>query len=293
MSPPPGHRDSPPGLESSPVPFAPTDAELSAPPTLGARLECFARFGAVVAATVPTTTVPPMALTALGYRRFRDEERFHRWHRMSGWASFCTRHIMQADVRVLGRERLPTARRGILCVSNHQSYVDIPVIMGALPFLAFLSKDLVAYIPVLGQIAWLGGTIYFDRRRPEGRKKAQEDLLRMCAESTPVVLFPEGTRSRNGRLREKVHLGAIRAAWERGLSVCPFALDGTRHVFPPTMDRMYPHQRVAIVVGELLSPRDFSDGDAFATAAWAEVTRRFAEARALRASPGWDTLPRP
>ena len=264
-----------------------------APPTLAARLECFARFGAVVAATVPTTTLPPMALTALVYRRFRDEERYHRWHRMSGWASFCTRHIMQADVRVQGRERLPTARRGILCVSNHQSYVDIPVIMGALPFLAFLSKDLVAYIPVLGQIAWLGGTIYFNRHRPQGRKKAQEDLLRMCAESTPVVLFPEGTRSRDGHLREKIHLGAIRSAWERGLEVCPFALDGTRHVFPPTMDRMYPHQRVAIVVGDRLSPRDFANGDAYAEATWTEVGRRFAEAKALRRSPDWDALPRP
>jgi 1-acyl-sn-glycerol-3-phosphate acyltransferase len=108
-----------------------------------------------------------------------------------------------------------------------------------------------------------------------------------------VVLFPEGTRSRDGRLREKVHLGAIRAAWERGLEVCPFALDGTRHVFPPTMDRMYPHQRVAIVVGDRLSPGAFADGDAFAEATWAEVGRRFAEARALRSSPDWDALPRP
>jgi 1-acyl-sn-glycerol-3-phosphate acyltransferase len=273
--------------------MVPTEAELEAPPSLAERLSCMARFGAVVAAAVPTTTVPPMALTALFYRRFKDEERFHRWHKMSAWASFCTRHVMQADVRVIGGERIPPERRGLLCVSNHQSYVDIPVIMGALPFRAFLSKSLVAYIPVIGQIAWLGGTIYFDRHRPEGRKKAQDDLLRMCSDSTPVVLFPEGTRSRDGRLREKVHLGAIRAAWEKGLRICPFALHGSRYVFPPTMDRMYPHQRVAIVVGEPLVPRDFPDGDTYALAAWGEVSRRFEEARELRRSPAWESLPRP
>jgi 1-acyl-sn-glycerol-3-phosphate acyltransferase len=212
---------------------------------------------------------------------------------MSGWAWFCTRFVMQADVRVEGLERLPRARRGVLCVSNHQSYVDIPVIMGALPFRAFLSKDLVAYIPFIGQIAWLGGTIYFNRRRPESRQKALDDTLRMCAQSTPVVVFPEGTRSQDGKLREVVRPGAMRAAWERGLRLCCFALDGTRNVFPPTMDRMYPHQRIAMVIGETLSPSRYPDGDAFAAAAWAEVGRCFERARVLRTSPYWAELPTP
>lgn len=285
------------GLPSAPgvagVPGTPTDEELAQPAPLSLRLTTVLRFGAVVAAAVPTTTLPPMALTVLLYRRFRDEERYHRWHQMQAWAAFCTRYIAQADVRVDGLERLPAQRRGVLAIANHQSYLDIPVIMGALPFRAFLSKELVAYIPVIGMIAWLGGTIYFNRRRPESRRKALEETLRMCAESTPVVVFPEGTRSTDGRLREKVHLGTLQLAWERGLRICCFAQDGTRYVFPPSMDRVYPHQRVAIVVGETMEPGSFPNGDAFATAAWAEVGRCFEKARELRTSSGWEYLTRP
>jgi 1-acyl-sn-glycerol-3-phosphate acyltransferase len=176
-------------------------------------------------------------------------------------------------------------------VSNHQSYVDIPTIMGALRIGAFLSKDLVAYIPVIGLIAWLAGTIYFRRKDAQSRRKGLEDTLRMCEFSTPVVVFPEGTRSRDGNLRESIRLGAMRACWERDIRVGTFALDGTRFIFPPTMDRFFPNQRVAFVVGEILQPGDFPDPDRFAEASWEEVKRCFAKARVMRESPDWIHYP--
>ena len=89
-----------------------SEQELHRPATLAQKLEMAARFSAVVAATVPTTTLPPMALTYLTYRRFRDEERFHRWHQMQDWAEFCIKRIMKADVRVEGRRRPRATARG-------------------------------------------------------------------------------------------------------------------------------------------------------------------------------------
>lgn len=180
-----------------------------------------------------------------------------------------------------------------MLVCNHQSYVDIPLIMGSLRIGAFLSKDIVAYLPVIGQIAWLAGTIYFRRDSKESRQRALVNVLRMCESSTPVVVFPEGTRSADGRLRDTVHLGALHSCHARGLRVGTFALDGTRYACPPSMDRYFPHQRVAIVVGETFDPSDFGDADGFARAVWEEVGRRFAEARAMRESSDWDTFPRP
>jgi 1-acyl-sn-glycerol-3-phosphate acyltransferase len=273
------------------VPGAPDADELRRPATFFQKVEAALRAGGVLAAAVPTTSVPPMAVTALFYHRFRDEERFHRLHKMLEWAAFCIRHVLQMDVRVDGLDRLPTDRRRLMFVSNHQSYVDIPLIMGSLRIGAFLSKDLVAYLPVIGQIAWLGGTIYFRRRDPESRRRALQDVLRMCTESTPVVVFPEGTRTRDGELRQAVRPGALRAAWEHGLRIGTFAVDGTWHVFPPSMDRFYAHQRVAIVVGDTLDPADYPDGDAYAAAAWDAVKRDFVRARALRSSPDWEHLP--
>jgi 1-acyl-sn-glycerol-3-phosphate acyltransferase len=270
----------------------PGELDLARPPALARRLDLMLRFALVVLAAIPTTTVPPMALTALFYRRFRDEERFQRMHKVLGWADFCTRTILSMDVRVRGRERLPSDRSRLMFVSNHQSFVDIPLIMSALGIGAFLSKRSVAYLPFLGPIAWLAGTVYFDRSKPGSRKKALEDVLRMCEGSTPVVVFPEGTRSRNGDIGRDVHLGAVRACWERGLRVGTFAQHGSRYVCPPMMDRFHGRQRVAIVVGETFDPAGFRDGDEFARAVWDEVVRCFAEAREMRTDSAWPDLHR-
>ncbi len=245
----------------------PTEEDLKGPGTLAARLNMFFRFAYLIAAAIPTTTVPPMLLTALFYRRFRNEKVFQRIHSVLGWASFTARRVLQMDIRIDGRARLPEDRRKLMFISNHQSYVDIPLIMGAMRIGGFLSKKMVAFLPFLGPIAWLAGTIYFSRRSEKSRKKALEDVVRMSEQSTPVALFPEGTRSVDGNLREKVHLGAVKACWERGVRVATFAFHGTRYVFPPTMDRYYGNQRVALVVGETLDPADFPDTDAFARAA--------------------------
>lgn len=261
-----------------------TEEELHGPPSARQRLELLLAASGVLGAALPTTSFPPMALTALRYRRFRDEERFQRMHKMLEWADFCTRHILRATVRVEGRVRLPEERTGLMYICNHQSYVDIPIIMGSLRIGAFLSKSLVAYLPVIGQIAWLGGTIYLDRRSPDSRRRALEETLRMCAESTPVVVFPEGARSRDGNLRTAIQPGALHAAWERGLRVCALAVHGTRYVFPPTMDRVFFNQPVAVTVGETFHPERFSSAEAFAKTAWQAVEGCFVRAQTVRRS---------
>jgi len=246
------------------------------------------RFAGCILASIPTTSVPPLLLTALFYRRFRNERLFQRMHKVFWWASFCSKRLFQMDIRIDGRERLPADRSRLLFVSNHQSYVDIPMIMCSLGIGAFLSKRLVAFLPIIGQIAWMAGTIYFTRQSQSSRKNALDDVMRMCELSTPVVVFPEGTRSRDGNLREKVHLGAITSCFERNLRVSTFAFHGTRYVFPPTMDRFHGGQRVAIVVGDTFSPGDYTSAEAFAAAVWNEIERRFEEARRMHGSAGWE-----
>lgn len=251
------------------------------------------RWGGIVGAACYFLSWPPVLLTTPFYRRFRDEEKYRRQHNMHEWARFCLKHILGADTRVEGLERLPAARRGLMIISNHQSYADIVTVMGTLPIGAFLSKNLVAYIPAINLAAWLGGTIYFERKKPASRKKGLEDTLRMCEKSTPVVVFPEGTRSRDGSLREKLYPGSVHAAWERGLRVTAIALDGTYRVFPASMDRMRTGERVAVVVGDTFASADYPDRESFFQAAWQSVKRCHARAREMRLSPGWDALPRP
>jgi len=238
------------------------------------------RATAVVLAGVPSTTLIPLPLTQVCTRRFRREDVLKRVHLMVPWARFCARRILEIDLDVQGREHLPQPSRGHLYISNHQSYVDILVLMDALDTVAFLSKKLIHYFPVLGRCAYCGGTVFMQRGKKESRQAALEETLRMCQESTAVVVFPEGTRSADGEIREKIYPRAMQEAWRRGLRVVPIGLHGTHRVFPKTMDRLNLGEHVAVRIGPALDPSSWPDGDRFAEACWDTVADLHHQARA-------------
>ena len=232
---------------------------------------------ACVLAGIPTTF--PLHLSLAVTRRFGREDRLKRLHRMVEWAGFCRQQILQVDLDRVGAEHLPLNSRGHMFVSNHQSWIDILVLMESLNTVAFLSKQMVRYIPVLGSCAYAGGTIFINRRLRNSRQQALEETLRMCKESTAVVVFPEGTRSFDGELRQEIHPRAIEAAYEHGLKVIPVAVDGTSKVLPKSMDRLNLGQRVAVTIGEPLKPREFGDSQSWVEAVWGRVTSQFQQSR--------------
>ncbi len=233
----------------------------------------------IVGAGLPSTSIVPLPLTQLLTRRFRREELMKRLHLMPQWASFCLKYILKAELEVHGRENIPKDRRGYMFVSNHQSYIDILALMSALDTVSFLSKSLIRKIPVIGRAAYAGGTIFFDRNTPEERQRALEETLRMCRESTAVVVFPEGTRSEDGNLRPKIHPRAMKEAYRHGIKIIPVALHGTRNIVPKSMDRVTLGQRVSVRIAPPLDPADFPDADAYARAAWSEVARLHAQCK--------------
>lgn len=235
-------------------------------------LNLMARGGACILAGVPSTTLVPLPLTRLLTRRFRREDLLKRLHLMVPWATFCRRHILEIDLHVSGREHLPRPSRGHMFVSNHQSYVDILVLIEALGTIAFLSKQLIRRIPVIGSCAHAGGTVFFDRRGAGSRQRALDETLRMCRESTAVVVFPEGTRSADGNLQPRLHPRAMEAAHDTGLKILPVGLDGTHRVVPKSNDRIATGQRVAVSIGEALDPHDYPDHESWVQAVWGRVS---------------------
>jgi len=250
--------------------------------SIGKQLHALGRFGACILAGVPSTTIIPLPLTLALTRRFRREELLKRLHLMVPWARFCLRRILRVDLDTVGREHLPASTRGHVYISNHQSYLDILLLMEVLDTVAFLSKKLVLYIPVIGQCAYAGGTIFFERKDQGSRQQALRETLKMCEESTAVVIFPEGTRSDDGDVREKIHPGAIRAAYQRRLKVIPVGLDGTGEVFPKSMDRLNLDRRVAVTIGEVIDPADFAAARPFVQAVWDRVKQLQAQSRGRR-----------
>ncbi len=167
------------------------------------------------------------------------------------WILFSGTARLLFRLRTIGLEGVPK-QGGLLIAANHASYLDIPFLGCVLPRkLSFLGRQDLFPVPGLyGLLKWLGWIpIRQDRFDRGGFGRAIELIRRGDA----VVIYPEGGRSLDGRLRPgKPGIGVIVA--ETGCRVLPVYIDGTYQVLPvgARWPRLHP---VRIVLGE---PLDFS-----------------------------------
>ena len=155
--------------------------------------------------------------------------------------------------RIEGVEHLPRGGPFIL-VCNHCSNVD-PLMMGWASghqvdrIVHFMAKIEMRGWPVIGWLATQAG-VYFVRRGERDRG-AQKYSLETLAAGEPIAIFPEGTRSRNGRLKEGKP-GTALIAMRSGAPIVPAAISGTHRIFPG--GSRWPHaSRVRIRYGEPFS----------------------------------------
>ena len=155
--------------------------------------------------------------------------------------------------RIEGVEHLPRSGPFIL-VTNHCSNLD-PLMMGWASghqigrVVHFMAKIEMRGWPIIGWLATQAG-VYFVRRGERDRA-AQTFSLASLAAGRPIAIFPEGTRSRTGRLREGKP-GAALIAMRSGAPLVPAAISGTHRIFEG--GRRFPRpSRVRIRYGEPFS----------------------------------------
>jgi 1-acyl-sn-glycerol-3-phosphate acyltransferase len=103
-------------------------------------------------------------------------------------------------VTLVGFEQVPRDRP-VVFVSNHQSWFDILALAGTIPgTLRFVAKKEMAAIPLLGQAMKAAGHIYIDRGNRAQAIEAYEEVAAWIRGGLSTVVFPEGTRSRTGKL---------------------------------------------------------------------------------------------
>ncbi len=130
-------------------------------------------------------------------------------------------------VQVSGLERVPIDGAYVF-VSNHQSIYDIPILFSALPFqLRIIAKVSLGLFPVLGWHLRYTGHLLVDRARIGAVTMLQVAGLMKRGHS--LIVFPEGTRSRDGRVGP-FKGGLFLMAVEAGLPIVPVAIRGSRHV---------------------------------------------------------------
>ena len=192
------------------------------------------------------------------------------------------RYALLAKLDVKGRENLPPAP--YLVVSNHRGFCDVLTLIWAANAEG-VSKRLVLYFPMMGVLGYLGGAVFFDRTKPEERSRAKRDTLFQLASGNNMHLYPEGTRAREGLLREKLHWGLVHAAYEQGVTVVPAGLWGTDHVIPITNEGVRYGQTIRARFGTPVLAKDHQTPDAFTEAIWGQVRELVSELAYSAAPP--------
>ena len=140
--------------------------------------------------------------------------------------------------RVEGIENIPPGT----CVfaANHTSNSDGPVIVGAIPRrIAILAKKSLFTIPVVGTAFRQARFTPVDRGSPERAKASIELAAEYVRQGTSFLIFPEGTRSGNGRLLP-FKSGALLLAIGAGVPVVPVACIGAHRILPKKSLRIRP-----------------------------------------------------
>ncbi len=149
-----------------------------------------------------------------------------------GWARL---GLLAAGSRlsVEGRDQVDSSRRYVI-MCNHESSLDIPTLLVAVPpalCLSFLAKKSLFSVPFLGRAMGALGFIPVDREDTSTAKGMFEQTLAAIAAGRSPLIFPESTRSKDGRLLP-FKRGGFLLALKSGLPILPIGLEGPRVAMP-------------------------------------------------------------
>ena len=148
----------------------------------------------------------------------------HRCARAWAWLILKTTGVR---VTVTGLEHLEPGRSYVFA-ANHQSIYDIPIVFTSIPFqLRIVAKASLGRIPFMGWHLHRAGHLLVDRRNPGA--DIVEKMRRLVGESSSLIVFPEGTRSRDGAVG-RFKKGSFLVAMDAGLPVVPVSITNSRNV---------------------------------------------------------------
>ena len=171
----------------------------------------------------------------------------HFWGYYPGkcWAWLITK-VLLLPVKVEGREHLQ-AGQSYVFVSNHQGAFDIFLVYGfiGLP-IKWMMKAGLERIPLVGYACRAAGFIFVDNSSPRAARRSIAEAERRLKDGFSLAVFPEGSRSKTGRMG-RFKKGAFQVALDRGLPVVPITLNGPYHVLPIGRWLAWPHRLEMVI----------------------------------------------
>ena len=173
--------------------------------------------------------VPVLGIARLGSRSDPTHRVAGRWLRNFG--KLTARLTPLWDFSIEGDAPADIAQRAYVVVCNHESNAD-PFLLSGLPWdMRWISKEELFELPLLGTLMRLGGDIALRRGEADSVREMLAECRATLERGLSVMIFPEGTRSRDGALGAFKD-GAFRLAIEAQVPLLPLALAGTRSCLP-------------------------------------------------------------
>jgi len=155
-------------------------------------------------------------------------------------------------VRVAGAERVPPGT--CLFVANHTSSADAPAVVGAIPRrIAILLKKSLFHYPIVGQAFHLAHFIPVERSKRDSAIESVEKAIEAMRAGQSFLIYPEGTRSPDGRLQD-FKKGAVVMAIKAGVPIVPIVCSGAHRVMEKRSLVIHPGE----ILVEFLEPIDAS-----------------------------------
>jgi 1-acyl-sn-glycerol-3-phosphate acyltransferase len=180
--------------------------------------------------TVIALVTVPLALMAI-VLGFLDPHGKH-VYRINQWWAWLLLCIAGISVKITGLNHIDPNQKYVFMV-NHQSNIDIPVLINSLSQfqLRWIAKRELLWVPFFGWALWASRHIAIDRTNPLGALKTFERAKERIAAGISVVVFPEGTRSRDGKLL-RFKKGGFRLAVQTGTAIVPVTINGSGALLP-------------------------------------------------------------
>jgi len=159
---------------------------------------------------------------------------------MGKWAMAASRSVLRLGIEVSGLEYVDPAKSYVF-MANHLSFLDGPLLFYVIPQrVRVILKKSIFRIPIVGPGMRFVGFVPVDRKRASGGKRSIDEAARMMKErGYSFLIFPEGTRSRTGRL-QPFKRGGFFLALAAQAPIVPITIKGTFELMPK--GRIFPRR---------------------------------------------------
>ena len=141
-------------------------------------------------------------------------------------------------------------------IGNHSSILDIPILLYTVNRkIGFIAKKEILKTPIIGYWLKKSKCVPLDRENPRTAIEAINEAVQNLKEGSSMVIFPEGTRNKEGKVGE-FKKGSLKLATKAKVKIVPVSIDRASRAFEDT--REFKPTKIKVVFGEAIDTKNLS-----------------------------------